>query len=166
MTARSDKSVQATPFEQAATPDSEFVRRSLYFRQIKTFLEVFPQENILIKIYEDKEVDPVGFIQEIFEFLDIDKSFVPPSVQVQTKPGALENINKWWSVTSRILLHPQSPLIFKKIYSKLRPKWNALDIHQNHKRKLARLFEADIKELEKFLNRDLRCWKSKFLNDP
>lgn len=166
MRARSDKGLQAVTLLQAATRDSDFVQRSLYFKQIKWFLEVFPQENLLIKIYEDKDIDPAGFIQDIFEFLEVDRTFVPPSARLQTKPGALENKNRLWFATSRILIHPKSPLLLKKLYSKIRPKWDDLGLDEDSLRKLARLFGADIAELEIFLNRYLRCWKSKLLREP
>lgn len=165
MMARNDKGIRATPFLQATTPDSDFVRRGLYFRQIKWFLELFPRESLLIKIYEDKEQDPTGFIQGIFEFLGVDSNFVPPSVQVQTKPGAIENVNKLWSIMSRMLLDPRTPLLSKKLYSKIRPKGSALDVDEDSLKTLARFFDEDIRELEKYLKRDLGCWKSKLLID-
>lgn len=161
------KRVQATTFLQAATPKSDFVQRGLYFKQIKRFLEVFPQEDLLIKIYEDKYVDPVGFIQGIYEFLGVDSTFIPPSANLQTKAGALEHKNKLWFAASKVLFHPESPFAhlhaLKVLYSKIRPKWDLLNVNKHSLKKLAQLFYTDITELEKFLRRDLRCWKSKVL---
>jgi len=159
--------VRATTFLQAATPDSDLVQRGLYFKQIKRFLEVFPQEKLLITIYEDKYIDPVGFIQGIYEFLGIDSSFAPPSANLQTKAGALEYRNKVWFAASKVLFHPQSPFAhvhaLKALYSKIRPKWNILDVDEHSLKKLGQLFYTDITELEEFLSRDLRCWKAKVL---
>lgn len=163
-TRKRDRIAPGTTFLQAATPDSDLVQRSLYFKQIKRFLEVFPQENLLIKIYEDKDIDPVGFIQDIYEFLDVDSTFVPPSANLQTKMGALERQNKLWSIVSRVLISRKSPFLFKVVYSKIRPKWNILDdVDQYSLNKLAWLFDTDIAELEKFMSRNLRCWKTKVL---
>lgn len=147
---------------------SDLVQRGLYFKQIKQFLKAnFSQENLLIKIYEDKYIDPVGFIQGIYEFLSVDNTFVPLSANLQTKQGALEYKNKLGFVASQVLFHPKSPFArvhaFKVLYSKIRPKWNKLDVNEHSLKKLARLYDTDIAQLEEFLGRDLRCWKSKVL---
>ncbi len=157
------KGTQKLSLVQVATPDSKLVQHGLYFQHIKRFLEVFPQENILIKIYEDKFVDPVSFIQDIYRFLDVDNTFVPPSIDVQTKSGLLESKNKLLKTLSRVLLHPRGPFFFKSLYSKIRPKHNddLVKINGQALAELAPLFRNDIIKLEKFLGRDLRCWQSR-----
>jgi len=160
------KSDTKTPsFPEAATLESDFVQRSLYFKQLNWFLEEFPRERILIKIYEDKEKDSLTFIQDIFNYLGVDSEFIPPSFNLQTKRGALENVNKFWFRTSRILLNPRAPLVFKKIYKKIRPRWESPSIDEDTLINLGHFFKEDILGLEKFLKRDLGCWKSKLLGD-
>lgn len=155
-----------TTFSEAASLESDFVQRSLYFKQLKLFLEEFPRERILIKIYEDKDEDSQAFIRDIYKYVGVDDSFVPPSVDLQTKRGALENVNRFWFSTSRLMLHPRAPLILKKIYTKIRPRWEGQGIDEDTLIDLAHFFKDDILELEEFLNRDLGCWRSKLFIKP
>jgi hypothetical protein len=157
-----NRSVHSTPsFMEAATEESDLIQRSLYFKQIKWFLEEFPRENMLVKIYEDKFDDPVGFVQDIYSFLRVDTTFNPPSALLQTKPGSFENQNKFWYSASRLFLHPRAPLFLKKGYNKVRPETGGLRLGEGALKELAPFFKSDISCLEGLLNRDLRCWKSK-----
>jgi len=161
-----DRSDTNTPnFSEVATIESDFVQRSLYFKQLRWFLEEFPREKILIKIYEDKEKAPLPFIQDIFRYLDVDSTFIPPSLDLQIKPGAIENVNRFWFATSRVLLHPSAPRTFKKLYKKIRPRWEKTNIDEDTLKNLAQFLKEDILRLEEFLNRDLGCWKSKLFID-
>ena len=157
-----NRSVPHTPsFMEEATEESELIQRSLYFKQIEWFLKEFPRENMLVKIYEDKLDDPVGFIRDIYEYLGVDATFKPPSAYLQTKPGSFENQNKFWYTASRLFLHQRAPLFIKKAYNKIRPVREGPSLEEDVLRELAPFFKSDISGLEDFLNRDLRCWKSK-----
>lgn len=164
---RSGEIAKTSTLFQEATSDTDLVPRGLYFKQLKRFLGVFPRENLLIKIYEDKYIDSVGFIKDIYEFLDVDSTFIPPSINLQTKQGAFEHKNKLGFTASQVLFHPKSPFsrvhAFRVLYSRIRPKWNTLNADEHSLKRLAMLFDTDITELEIFLSRDLRCWKSKVL---
>jgi len=159
--ARNRPDHQIPSFLEAATEESDLMQRSLYFKQMKWFLKEFPRERILVKIYEDKLVDPVGFIQDVYKYLGVDATFNPPSVNLQTKPGSFENQNKFWYTTSRLLLHPRAPLFIKRVYNKIRPETEGPSLEEDVFKELAPFFSSDISGLEDFLNRDLRCWKSK-----
>jgi hypothetical protein len=165
MWAREKPEARTLDFSKVATIESEFVQRSLYFKQLRWFLEEFPPDRILIKIYEDKEEDPVAFIQDIFKYLGVDCAFIPTSLYLQTKPGAMENENRLLFSISRVMLHPRAPLTIKKLYNKIRPKWVGSGVDSDTLMNLAHFFSEDISDLEKFLQRDLGCWKSKQLDD-
>jgi hypothetical protein len=163
MLARNDKTLKSTSFLDAIALDSSIIQKSMYFTQIKLFLNFFPREKLLVKIYEDKDINPVGFIRDILNFLEVDSTIVPQHANIRTKPGSLENRNKIWLATSRIMLHNRSPLLLKRVYSRIRPMGEGLELDEDSLRNTAGLFEEDIEELERFLNRDLRCWRSKRL---
>ena len=58
----------------------EEIDRSMYAKHLKHYLEYFPREQILILFQEDIEKDPMIFIQKVYEFLEINKDFTPPSL--------------------------------------------------------------------------------------
>ena len=48
--------------------------------------ELFPRERILFLLFDDIKADPAGFYRRICEFLGIDASFVPPSLNQRVNP--------------------------------------------------------------------------------
>jgi len=64
-------------FEQAvAAPDSEYVTRSRYARQLEPFLRCFSQERVLVETRERLLNDRLGTLKRIFAFVGVDDSFV------------------------------------------------------------------------------------------
>ncbi len=52
-------------------------REGFYLEHIRRYLEYFPRESILILIYDDLQSDPIGYLRQVYEFLEIDISFIP-----------------------------------------------------------------------------------------
>ncbi len=149
------------PFTSYIDPESDLVRRGFYFQQIKRFMSFFPRDNVLIKIYEDKDEDPLSFIQEIFHFLDVDKGYVPPSTGYQTKRGAAERKNWFWRNLSGYMNSPNTPASLRVLYNKMRPEQIVAELSPEELVKYAGLFREDVEELERLLKRDLNCWLTK-----
>ncbi len=63
-------------FEEYSANDKSVWDQGLYAKQLKRYLALFPKEQILVLIYEDIKKDPVRFMQNIHEFLGIQKDFV------------------------------------------------------------------------------------------
>lgn len=64
-------------FDQAAQ-DEEFRKRPLYADKVQHFLEYFDHSQILFVLHDDLVEDPIGFMQEIYRFLDVSESHVSP----------------------------------------------------------------------------------------
>jgi hypothetical protein len=143
-------------------PDTEYVKRSLYFRQLQWYLKHFPKENFLIVVYEEKDENPEQFIQNIYRFLEVDDQYKPPSARIQTKKGRTEHQNSLWAFASKIMLHPKSPIALKKMYTSIRPNYQ-ITISDKEFVRLAQYFKEDILSLEKFIGRPLNQWRSRQL---
>ena len=52
-------------------------QRGFYFNQLKRYFELFDQSRIKIYLYEEFQDNSVTVLHDIFEFLDVDKIFVP-----------------------------------------------------------------------------------------
>jgi len=152
-------------FEDLATPGGEYFQRSLYYTHVSNYLRYFPQENLLILVYEDKDRDPYRFLGEIFRFIEVDPGFRPPSATVQTKQGALEYSSTALNMASEVLLHPRSPRLVKRLYSGLRPKTPETDIDEKIYLDLGPHFADEIKGLEEILGRKLTCWRTRAYAD-
>ena len=54
-----------------------YFRTSLYADNVQRYLNVFPREQIRILLYDDLSSDPVKVTQGVYEFLGVDRGFVP-----------------------------------------------------------------------------------------
>ena len=151
----------AHSFMQDAHLQSDLVQRGQYFKQLKWYLELFPIEDLLVKIYEDKDIDEKAFIQEMYNFLNVEQQFVPSSINLQTKLGAIEHKNQFWRFMSRFMNYRKSPIYLRLLYQRIRPKEECFIKDEDCLFNLALYFKKDIEQLEQFLNRDLNCWKTK-----
>jgi hypothetical protein len=57
-----------------------------YHHNLQPFLKLFPRERILFMVFDDIRTDPAGFYRRICDFLGIDASFVPPSLNERVNP--------------------------------------------------------------------------------
>jgi hypothetical protein len=141
-----------------------YTRRGFYASQLRPYLHLFKREQLKIYLYEDYLADQVGFMQDIFRFLNVDDSFVPDmsvrhnesklprsrSLQVfLTEPRAAKNLFKTfiparWSRRMGDRLRRQN-LTKPPLPPELR-------------RRLTDVYREDIKELQEMLGRDLSHW--------
>lgn len=138
-----------------AEPD--LIERGLYYEHLKNYYMLFPRKNILTVFYEDKINNPHLFIKKIYEFLNVSTRFTPNSLNVQTKPGALEYSSIIFPTFYRRLLHPRSPL--RRLYSTIRRPshtklWTQSDINY-----LNNFFEHDSTELKRLLGPEFSNWQ-------
>jgi hypothetical protein len=139
-------------------------RRGFYAAQLRLYFDLFKREQIRIYLYEDYVADPVGLMQDIFRFLNVDDSFVP-DVSVRhnvsnvprsralqtflTEPRPVKNLFKSyvpasWSrgVGDRLRRHNiTKPPLPEKL-----------------RRQLIETYREDITELQHMLGRDLSHW--------
>ena len=137
----------------------------LYSEQIQRYLERFSQDKIRIYLYEDFTKDPVGMLQNCFEFLEIDTTFVPDmsakvNVSGFTKNKALHNF----------LRQPNPIKNLAKVFlpTKLAKRMKASVQNQNlvkpelsdevRQELIETYFKDDILKLQDLIGRDLSAW--------
>ena len=161
-------------FEQAIKNyPAVYINTSLYYKCLKLYFDLFPRENILVLIYEDIKKDSLKFIQNIYRFLGIDDSFVPPSLNRKINP-TIRHKYRYLTKTIHpllIALHkikasflidnfkkiPLGKKIVKLIKDKETIKKPLMD--PETRKYLQQVFTDDIKNLEKLIDRDLSFWK-------
>lgn len=172
-------------FEEAIEGELKvfYINMSFYYSQLKNYLELFPQNNVLILIYEDISKNPVEFIQRIYQFLGVNADFIPPSANKEinwtpSNPFRIPLLNLVLVKIKRYLYHRSEsfkPVVFllKKIKvnrlikfimstnSKKRglKRYNKPPLSQKTRKYLQEIYQTDIKNLEKLINRDLSFWK-------
>jgi hypothetical protein len=160
-------------FEEAFEKHPNFYRfTSLYSKALKRYFDLFPKKNILVLIYEEIEKNPLKFIQNIYRFLGVDDSFVPPSLEKKVNPTLRyfhPRLLKIYSQSLKILqkfggenlINFLKKTQFKKLaeYIKAGEEIEEISIKPETKKNLQKIFTQDIKNLEKLIKKDLSFWK-------
>jgi len=159
--------------------ERRFIDEGLYFNNLKKYFEVFNAEQIKILIFEEVINDPQKYIKELYEFLGVDKEFVPPSLNKKVNKTVVYNLKYpvirklLKSIKNTVLSVPYGEKINKrikkskldnKIMSKMLDKQEITAFRQNitpeERKYLTSLFQDDIVRLEGLLGRDLSIWKN------
>ncbi len=71
---------ETVSFEEYKMNDVSVCEQGKYATQLERFYTHFPKEQILVLVYEDIKKDPVAFMKRIYQFLEINDSFVSSMV--------------------------------------------------------------------------------------
>jgi hypothetical protein len=180
-------------FEAAALHNalhSRYYQRGLYYHNLQPFLELFPRNQIGIFLYDDLENNPQQFLQEVFTFLEVGKTFQPETLTtyINTSPAHSNTLYVPWfnhamQQARRVRNLPTiKPIgdaaraigLTQLMRKAMRANYRHVGTHAEQKPPLAegareqlfRHFQNDIAALEQELNRDLSFWyPSSYRND-
>jgi hypothetical protein len=139
-----------------------YVEMGQYAAQVKRYLDTFPREQVRIYLFDDLKADAASVIDDMLRFLGVD-----PSQQVDTSFQANQA-----SVPKNVqLVHFLRKTGIRKLAKKISPRFvgeaakkviykdkDDLELTQRDRDFLRPLFEQDIQELERILERDLSHW--------
>ena len=136
-----------------------------YFRQLKRYWALFPKDRILVLLYDDFKNNPLKILQGIFDFLNVNSSFIPDTSFQSNVSGIakLESIKP-------ILRQPNHPLksLVRPFTSQKFRRFVVTQMRKNllekpeilveDRQKLAAAYREDIKQLQKMVEKDLSSW--------
>jgi len=145
-----------------------YKRMGLYGQQLQRYLDVFSRNNLKIFLYEDFQEDPISIVKQVFEFLEIENSFIPDTSKVFNPSG-----NTRFSLLSFLIR--QTPRPVKRLAKALLPEgirykvvewemWRNVrpaqkpQISSEIRKSLLEYYRQDILKLQELLNRDLSHW--------
>ncbi|WP_022853137.1 sulfotransferase family protein [Thermodesulfatator atlanticus] len=149
-------------FEEAFWQKEYIKNVGFYSKHIKVLYNLFPKKNVLIFLYDDILTCPERVAKEIYKFLDVDASFIPSSLNKTYNKILFPKIQsflikiKLEPILEGIKKSPMGHLIKKTFFyieNKKRFKKKKIDYQ-----KYISVYEEDILELEKLINRDLKHW--------
>lgn len=140
----------------------KYVTAGLYSRQIKSYLEYFPDRQILIMLYDDLKNDPAAFMKQVFNFLGVDDRF--NADKARSNPAsyprwAYFNMLLKKSGAKRLIqeILPRSTKSYlKKYYYRSLPV--DISLNEADRQRLVYEFSGDIKNLSTLIKRDLSAW--------
>ena len=171
-------------FKESITKYPQSIERSRYYNYLKNWLKLFIPEKILVLIYEDIQKNPLKFIQDIYSFLEVNPEFVPSNLCSIINPStkklfyfsflrkynlnkAKKNVKKYFPVGKTLIKLLKINLLVNFLIKKnikdsgkvnLKPI-SKPPISAETRKYLQKVYQLDIKKLEKLLNRDLSFWR-------
>jgi len=161
-------------FFEALKEHPEYVEQGVYVEQIRRYLKYYTQNNIKIMIYEDIKTDPKKFMKKIYEFLKVDTNFVSPDLYQRINPSYVPRNQMFAKFKKKVLEFIKKTLNYNFIKLLKKTKLNELinkrniketnncELYKNDKKKLHKIFQNSIINLEVLINRDLTIWRTKY----
>lgn len=158
-------------FEEAVERRPLYVERGFYHEAVKRYLDLFPRDQISIRIYEDGVRDPEGYIRETYEFLGVDPAFEPSMLREWVSVGGVprastvtKSINNVAEQMRRMGLQNLIWIIKRtglvKAVHKANRKSAPWPITDEKRAELQALFADDIRATEELLQIDLSGWRA------
>ena len=159
-----------TRFEDAVEQRSQYLERGFYHEGLKRYFELFPREQICIRIYEEGVRDPERYVREIFEFLDVDPAFEPSMLREWVSAGGVPRASavtnamndvaeqmRRMGLQNLIWIIKRSGLV--KVVHKANRKSAPRPVTDEKRAELADRFEQDMSATEQLLGIDLSDWR-------
>ena len=149
------------------SPLYHYKGKGYYAEQLERYFTLLPKENIKVLLFEDLVKNPIKITQEVFKFLNIDKTFIPNTTKKANVSGIPKGVFGWIIMKLRYYnlipnMHFSNYLpnfmiqfIFNSAYKKARP------LSKELKKKITNTcYKEDILKLEKLIEKDLQHWLS------
>lgn len=143
-----------------------YTRLGFYYEQLARYFERFARDQIRIYLYDDFRANPLHIIQDIYNFLDVDSTFVPDlsirmNVSGQPRIRALHDLLTKPNVVASMLRSNLPPLFRRKLASQAL-QWNLArqpaSMSKDVKCYLRELYREDILKLQTLIQQDLSIW--------
>lgn len=170
-----DGIIDRVPFKEAILEQKPIITRSLYYRQVKRYLDIFPKNQVKIMFYDDLIENNKNFLLEIEMFLNV-PCYIPENIDEKSNVTGeprfyfLKRLHNQSRIFIRkYRLHFLNDLVRKLGLSTLADNLRALlvkplevkpIIQEEVYTYLMDLFIEDICKLEELLNCDLSSWKN------
>ena len=141
--------------------DWHYANVSLYFKQIKRYLDLFGRDQVKVFLYDDFVDKPLAVYQEICRHIGVSDRFVPDMSRrgmVSYRPKNF-TLDRWlhWPNRARTLLRHYFPRITGSAISRL-GRWNSGPVPRLDavlRKELIGLFREDVERLGQLLDRKI-----------
>jgi hypothetical protein len=137
-----------------------FLEYGLYAQQVERYLARFPANQVRIWLYEETLRHPEDFLREVYEFLQVDATFVPDTAkryhQMQIPRVITQKLRRTrlWQSIRQSCPAALRPLGKSLLY---RPK-RSMAMTPEDRRFLLNFYRDDVQRLQQILGRDLSAW--------
>jgi hypothetical protein len=156
---------------ESRSQQSFTIRKGFYYEPLKYFFDKFGADQIRVYLYDDLCQDAIALIQDMYQFIEVDNTFVPDVTirnqvaqvpKVNTLNTLLKRQNPVRSVAASVL-RLVLPLSARQTIRSALINLNSQDKNQmsfspEDRSKLIELYREDILKLQDLLQRDLSSW--------
>lgn len=154
-------------FEEFIEKNMDYcIDRGMYYSQLSNYFQFFDRENLLIKIYEDLNLDPQAFIKDVYSYLGVKRDFVPTQLNNKFNIGSSKSSQALNFVIKTRDLFYQIPFLSKTVKALQRNKYinglysKFMDLENKKmtdkmENQLKCIFEEDIYKLSNVLDANL-----------
>jgi hypothetical protein len=142
-----------------------YLRKGFYYAQVKRYYDLFDQNQIRIYLYEDFNTSPASTLQDIFDFLDVDRNFVQPNISIRANVSAIPRNKALHNFLGRPyliknILKPFLPARFRRHTASFIKKRNISKpkLPVEIRRQLIQSYREDILKLQDLIQHDLSKW--------
>lgn len=140
-----------------------YASRGFYYDQLRRYFDMFDESQIRVYLYEDLHTDSASMLQDVFQFLGIDKVFAPevsirPNVSGIPRNKALHALFTR-SGRTKAVLRPYLPSRVLRIAGNIKDR-NLVrpELAPDVRRQLIALYREDVLKLQDLIGRDLSDW--------
>jgi len=140
----------------------QYVELGLYYEQVKRYISLFEKKQVRVYLQEDLRNNSEYVIHDLYDYLDIDKSFTPNTDQEHNSFSMPKNsfIQKLYGTgIIRTTLSRFFPIKLKMIllngFFELKKKPS---LSKKTEEYLLKVYQPDIKNLERLIEKDLSHW--------
>lgn len=160
-------------FESGLANNPMYVEQSRYATHFKRWLQFFPKEQILVVLMEDIDRDPLSVARTVYEFLGIDKTYVPEGLSKRFNRSFANRYRGLTDIKDAIYKLTQVPglkwawrlgdlLGLKALYRRVNTMPSEAAIPEPNPATLAELrrrLSPEMNELSSLIGRSLDSWR-------
>jgi hypothetical protein len=167
-------------FEDVLKERPDMIEKGFYAKHLRNYYKYFSKKQIHVVIFEELIENPKKHFKKLFNFLGVDNNFTPSRIEKPSNKGGAAVFPKlnYLMIKSEYILRSIGLDPILRLFEFTGVRGLAMKVRDINKvrystyprlkkdtsRKLFGVFEKDINELEKMLNKNLETWKKPYLN--
>jgi hypothetical protein len=159
---RFDPARDLTVTSDWARADSRWMRIGRYHEQLSRYFDAFPRDQIRVLLFDDLRRNPRRFVQDVYQFLEVDPDFVPDFDTPHAAGGipASVMLEGVFMRGARSAIKPWVPKRAANWFRRLRARTmrQAPPLPADLKKELTSHLREDIIKTSELIGRNLQAW--------
>ena len=145
------------------------LRGGFYYGHLKRYYSLFPKQQIKVGLFQKLKENPDAFITDVFEFIEIDSTFIINKSFGSANKGGIPINKKLDSLIKKMkpIYHGLSPIISQRWSNEIYKTYVSVrnqnleqppKLPKEIRQQLVEVYREDILMLQDLLQRDLSIW--------